>query len=186
VEEEAAANPMVVKVGQPMRRPTRAGSQSSAVREASLRATLAGAAPSSSSSAAEVLSRQEKLPPGNAVPGASSGLHVPLPLSLLFTAPIAELLVVASTPRRWGDGDGDNGGHWLRRASSTPNAPPRTASHHRHLRAGSQREREKGEGRERDKEEDKDARYLVIVVVPEARGVGFLYIYIHHPSKVAK
>nr|ABB46971.1 hypothetical protein LOC_Os10g10510 [Oryza sativa Japonica Group] len=102
VEEEAAANPIVVEVEQPMRRPTRAGSQSSAVREASLRATLAEAAPSSSSSAAGVLSRQEKLPPGNAFPGASSGLRVPLPLSLLFTAPVAELLVVASTPAEVG------------------------------------------------------------------------------------
>jgi hypothetical protein len=59
--EEAAANPVVGEAGQPMRRPTRAGSQSGAAREASLRATLAEAAPSSSSSAAGVLS-QQRLP----------------------------------------------------------------------------------------------------------------------------
>lgn len=62
--------------------------------------------------------------PAAASPAPAAASAPPLPLSLLFTSPVAKLLVVAASPaavaagsdERWGDGDGDDGGHRLRRA----------------------------------------------------------------------
>ncbi|BAS81714.1 Os02g0828300, partial [Oryza sativa Japonica Group] len=131
--EEAAANPVVGEAGQPMRRPTRAGSQSGAAREASLRATLAEAAPSSSSSAAGVLS-QQRLPrrrqrpprPRSRSPSCSphpspSSSSSPPPPRRWPPAPTSGGATATGTTaatgsdERWGDSDGDDSGRWLRR-----------------------------------------------------------------------